>query len=144
MTPHKQRFKHEPDKGIFGDCDRTAMACLLDMSPDEVPHWGVHMGNHALFDKVKREWLATQGLFENHIAFECTRDELNENMRSLFRDVYVLLTGTSKNGCHHVVIARNGDIVHDPALDDSGIVSPCNDGYWWLSVLMPLCLKPEN
>jgi hypothetical protein len=38
MTPHKQRFRHDPANGIYGDCWRTAIACLLDIQPEEIPH----------------------------------------------------------------------------------------------------------
>jgi hypothetical protein len=44
-----------------------------------------------------------------------------------------LLTGTSRNRCAHTVVACNGDIVCDPSLDDSGIIGPTDDGFYWLT-----------
>ena len=38
MTPHKQLNRHRPEEGVFGDCYRTAIACLLDLRPQDVPH----------------------------------------------------------------------------------------------------------
>ena len=46
-----------------------------------------------------------------------------------------MLTGQSRTGCNHVVIAQSGAIIHDPSLDDSGIVGCCDDGLWWVSFL---------
>lgn len=140
MKFHKQKFLHRPEEGTYGDCDRTAMACLLDLEVDDVPHWGVHYGDNIAFNKMKDDWLATQGLYEQHIAFDCSFDELKNNLNSVFRNVYVLLTGTSANGTTHVVITLNGEIIHDPAIDNSGIVGPCDDGLWQISILIPRIL----
>lgn len=118
------------------------MACLLDLCPDDVPHWGIHYGDYAAFERTKREWLETRGLFEQSFAFEDNGfDALASTLKSAFRDVYVLLTGTSRTGCHHVVITLNGEIHHDPSRTDAGIVGPCDDGLWWCSLLLPLALK---
>jgi len=141
MIPHKQRFLHDPTNGSFGDCDRTVMACVLELSPDDVPNWGVHHDNYAAFMREKDDWLASVGLVENSFAFECSREEMENNLKLMFRGMYVFLTGTSANGTHHVVITLNGAIIHDPAIDNSGIVGPCDDGYWWVSFLVPRILK---
>lgn len=144
MIPHTQRFLHDPQNGTFGDCDRTVMASLLELNPDDVPHWGVHYDNFAEFLRVKTEWLSTHGLFEQSFAFQCDRDELARNLKNAFADVYVLLTGTSKTGCHHVVITLNGEIAHDPSINQSGLVGPCDDGLWWCSLLLPLKLRADK
>lgn len=144
MQFHKQRFLHEPHNGTFGDCDRTAMACLLNMNPDDVPHWGVHYDDLAAFTNMKEQWLATLGLFEQAFAFDCDRDALSGYLKNAFKDVYVLLTGKSRTGCHHVVVTLNGEIIHDPSLTDAGIVGPCEGGLWWCSLLLPIALKADN
>lgn len=33
MKYNKQLFRHHPEQGIFGDCHRTAIACMLDLEP---------------------------------------------------------------------------------------------------------------
>lgn len=141
MIPHKQLFRHNPAEGSFGDCDRTAMACVLELPLSDVPNWGVHHDNYTAFMREKDEWLASVGMVENSIPFECSREELESNLKLLFRGMYVFLTGESRNGTNHVVITLNGEIIHDPAIDDSGIVGPCDDGYWWVSFLVPRILK---
>ena len=37
MTPQNQLHKHDPANGVYGDCGRTAIACLLDLHPS--PHF---------------------------------------------------------------------------------------------------------
>ena len=39
MIRRRQLFRHEPHNVIYGDCHRTAIACLLDMEPWQVPHF---------------------------------------------------------------------------------------------------------
>jgi hypothetical protein len=44
----------------------------------------------------------------------------------------------SKNGCSHVVIAKGDQIVHDPAIDNSGIIGPNDDGFYHVGFLLKL------
>jgi len=46
MRPQKQKFAHKPDEGVFGDCFRTALAAILDLDRDDVPHFN----EGAMFD----------------------------------------------------------------------------------------------
>src|SRR5437879_5835280 len=39
LRMQKQRFQHDPDGGVWGDCHRTAIACALGLPRDEVPHF---------------------------------------------------------------------------------------------------------
>lgn len=48
-----------------------------------------------------------------------------------------------RNGTAHVVIGLNDAIVWDPAQDDSGIVAPADDGYYWIEFLVPAQLLAE-
>ena len=74
MTPHKQLILHDTSNGQFGDCDRTAIACLLDMAPDDVPHWydgfnGFGQANATALE-IRRNWLADRGLFLVSVPYE--------------------------------------------------------------------------
>ncbi len=51
-------------------------------------------------------------------------------------DLHVTFLGTSKLGVNHVVIVRNGEIVHDPSPRKTGIVGPASDGHYWLGLLV--------
>ncbi len=39
MIPLMQRNHHDPANGIYGDCHRAAIASLLELPMDDVPHF---------------------------------------------------------------------------------------------------------
>ena len=55
--------------------------------------------------------------------------------------LYYLLSGTSRTGCNHTVVALDDQIVWDPSLSDSGIIGPCDDGYYWIKLYIPRSLS---
>lgn len=50
MQYHKQLNKRDPENGVFGDCYRTAVACILDKHPSEVIHSVVCYKGKAIHD----------------------------------------------------------------------------------------------
>lgn len=141
MTPRKQLFRHDPDSGVYGDCHRTAIACLLDLEPDQVPHFGEHYTDSDTFQRAEQEWLASRGLTTVNAAFTELREAMNF-LRVSNPGIYCLLGGKSANGCGHSVIACDGEIIWDPALDDAGIVAPFDeDGLYWLTFLVPASMR---
>lgn len=136
MTPHKQLFRHRPEDGVFGDCQRTAIACLLDIDPAEVPH------HHRTMEdgeqrRLMDEWLKDRGLALMFLAFAAEPARMLEVMKVSNPGVFYLMSGTSRTGCNHVVICRDDQIVHDPSIDDSGIIGPCDDGCTYIEFLIP-------
>lgn len=138
MTPHKQLFRHDPDNEIYGDCHRTAIACILDLRPEDVPH--VFSG-----DKLASSSMAEMDAFLSD-RFELRQaifpypgtlqmSDILESMEMLNEGLHFILGGTSRNGTGHSVVCSGGVIAHDPSLDDSGIVGPMSDGLWWVTVL---------
>lgn len=137
MTPHKQLFRHRPDQGTWGDCYRTAVACLLDLAPGDVPH---------VYDKgvdgetgmaVMRDFLASRGFVSVAMIYpgEWSLEEVLAHREQQVPGCAFLLIGRSRNNTDHVVVAKGGTLVWDPSLDDSGIVGPCGDGFWWCEYL---------
>jgi len=138
MTPHKQLFRHDPDNNIYGDCWRTCIACLLNVEPDTIPHFynkdcqDPQQAQH----EMNRFLEASYGVKEISIPFDgASLDAVQSNFKERNDNLYYMLTGTSANGTNHCVICYNGEIIHDPALDNSGIVGPCDDGFYWISFL---------
>jgi len=137
----KQKFHHRPEEGEYGDCLRTAFACLLGMDRDDVPHFGeggppVHVRSNA-----ERDWLQSQGLCEITIPYQGDLEPILSSFACLNTGEFYMLTGTSRTGCRHVVICRNEKIVWDTSLTDSGIVAPCSDGFYYVSVLAKRFVK---
>ena len=140
MQYHKQRFLHDPDNGIYGDCARTVIACLMDMEPEQVPHFMDGAPDSCEYHRRQNEWLKLHGL--GMVEFPVSCDSLELCVKSIGPNWMpgikrYMLTGTSPRGTTHVVIV-DGDKVHDPAIPGGDLVGPTDDGSWWVSVLVPL------
>ena len=139
MVKHKQLFRHKPEEGIIGDCERTAIACLLEYHPLDVPHFGKeHFDDAGAFNAMEDRYLLTQGYTRVQIPYDCDLETLLKCARQNNALVYYLLSGQSKTGCNHTVICCGDRIVWDPSLDDSGIIGPCSGGYYWITYLVPM------
>lgn len=139
MRQNKQAFKHEPSNGTYGDCFRTAVSCVLELPRDVVPHVFHDGCTGTEADERMDAWLAERGLTQIVIAFgpDISLEQVLAPINSASpksRPEYRLY-GQSKNGFDHVVVCRGNEIVWDPAIDDSGIIGPCKDGYFWLVFL---------
>lgn len=139
MTPQTQKYKSPDASGHSGDCYRTALASLLDMDRDDVPHFydlpaGCLPETLKAADAWRRRWLRENGYDLVNISL-CAEDP-TQAMEALSRTspqgMRYLLIGESKNGCGHAVIVRDGEIEHDPSQDQSGIVGPDpSSGCYW-------------
>lgn len=141
MQYHKQRFRHRPEEGEFGDCHRTAIACVLDLQPDEVPNFGEAWGDADRFNSWCAEWLRARGYMLVQFGFNSVLDEVLNFMGHANPGAIYLLGGKSRSGCNHTVVCCGAKVIHDPSRNDSGIVAPCvEDDLYWVSVLVPTAL----
>ena len=132
MIKQKQLYKHDPENGVFGDCFRTAIACLLDLKPEQVPH-PYQDGEVATLTALEMmdKWLAeTHDLKLVEIPFEQPLPQVQLWARQSLGPLHYLLIGKSSNGTGHTVVCQHGEIVCDPALDNSGIVGRMDNCYW--------------
>lgn len=137
MTPQKQLYRHDPAAGVWGDCDRATIACLLDLpAVADVPHFHDRGVSSEVADAVKRAWLAKRGygIWRTVVAGSAPLADVLAMAGHFNPEEYWLLIGQSRNGTGHVVICRGDKIVWDPSLDNSGIVGPDGD-YWYMDVL---------
>lgn len=114
MIPHTQtKFYGGYEEGIVrGNCWQTAVASVLDLPMEAVPHfveidesggedWWHHTVNWAWY----RGW---QMFAPDH---------------HLYTNEYYLVSGPSPRGnFHHVVIYKNGKMVHDPHPSQAGVL----------------------
>jgi hypothetical protein len=137
IAKHKQLFRHDPDSGVYGDCYRTVVACLLGKEPAEVPHFCDGPDDGKVADRV-RTFLRPQGMALIEVPFGPDLDLAVALQIGSARSegMHYLLTGKSKIGSNHVVICRGDEIVHDPSLTNSGIVGPCSGGLFWIGWLV--------
>lgn len=140
MTPFKQYIDHDPENGYWGDCYRTAIGCLLDIHPLEIPHFA-HGDTTAVQGSVKGEaWLNSIGWSQVDVVFTCTLDEVLNYMDQVNPTVYYMLSGSSPRGFNHTAIACGGDVVWDPSHSGAGITGPMNSGQIWVTFLVPLTM----
>lgn len=134
MRPQKQKFKHDPANGVFGDCHRTAIAMILNLDRDLVPHFmdGVMPGAAtAHVDEAIAAFLADYGLEE--VSFPLMGDLSLESVLKHIRvwcKAPVILGGESTTGVNHSVVVHRGEI-HNP--NDAPLIGPCSDGLWWVT-----------
>jgi hypothetical protein len=147
MTPHKQRNRHRPEEGIYGDCHRTCIAMLLDLEPEEVPNFAARAPDqwvefHGLFE----DWLNARGLATLSVIFEGSvgLGAVLHHMRVINPGTFYILGGLSRSGCGHSVVGLGDQIIADPSLSDAGIVGPMEDGYYYLTFLIPLHQKANG
>ena len=135
MQYHTQLIKHNPAQGQFGDCYRTALACILDMAPEDVPHYA----DREDWLDLSNKWLKSQGFGNFSVAFKV--DSYKDVIRGLGvtnPDIYYILRGASAAGPNHCFIGVNNDIIHDVSGRCELPTGPCKDGLYWLQVLVSI------
>lgn len=133
MIPLKQRNRHRPEDGVYGDCHRAAVASILELAIDDVPHFMDGDPDLAEYNRRETTFLKSRGMVRIMIAYPSKLDDVLMTMEALNPGTHFILGGNSKNGCGHSVVACDGAIVHDPSLDESGIVGPMSDGNYWVT-----------
>lgn len=137
MKPQKQLNRHDPKNGIYDDCHRTAIACVLDMDANDVPHF-MDGRDAGASHEAAEAWLNERGITQINVLFGDTsslEDVLTsiKNYNATSGPHVFILGGRSRNDVNHSVVCCDGEIVCDPSIDNSGIVGPCDDGYWWVT-----------
>lgn len=137
ISHHQQLNSHDPDNGIYGDCFRTVIACLMNVAPDEVPHVCDGPSAPGEADEKMQGWLRERGYLMIGCAFygSAALDDVLTAGKHASAGLHWMLSGESRNGCNHVVICLEDKIVHDTSKDQSGIVGPQSDGMYrveWL------------
>lgn len=131
---HTQLNMHDPENGIYGDCWRTTVACLLRLPIEEVPHVCDGPDDGKAGERMRaflesRNCALIQIPYSGDLSLEQLLDYVGAI--SVSGGLHWCLMGTSRTGCNHVVICKGDQIVHDPSITQSGIVGPSSDGLWW-------------
>ena len=132
----EQSIQHNPPE-LYGDCFRTALASILNLERDDVPHFNDGKPCDNYWELVN-DWLSHRDLVMFSVAFEAKLPDVLSYMKRVNQDLYYLLAGKSPRGCSHQVVALNDTIVCDPAPHGGGLVGPCiEDDLYWVNVLLP-------
>lgn len=106
MTPVDQTLFHDPDGAVIGNCMQAAVASILDLPLDDVPHFAAADD----WDHLFARWLHDRRMI-------C----LQVPILKLPDDMPVLLTGESPRGVSHMVVGLGIGIAHDPHPSRDGL-----------------------
>jgi hypothetical protein len=94
MRPQKQKFRHRPDEGEWGDCHRTALASIMGLDRDEVPHFGEGGPDPQEFSRRVAVWLLSRGVVAVSTLYDGgDLDRVLHTVGAVNRNVYYLLGG---------------------------------------------------
>lgn len=117
MKPVDQTILHDPPRS-HGDCFRCVIASILELPPDDVPHFSEQAKDSADERRLLREWLAPRGLAYFEIEWKM---EFLENWKSEFAFHHVL-SGVTVRGTRHACVGFAGEVVHDPHPSKAGLL----------------------
>lgn len=153
MKYHKQKYLVVPGGNQRGSCLQTAIACILDLELDQVPpfhlfYWSkeedeilqkmmpemYHTEEYqkTMYERAYTIWhdaltffMASKGIKINQLYAgpdvipECHIDNwLKENPGVIYT-----ATGPSSRGVIHIVVYKDGQMIHDPHPSNEGLVS---------------------
>ena len=121
MKKVDQIITHDPENGVYGDCQRACIASLLELDINEVPHFH-ESGKEDDFHRSLNQFLGERGLV--CIAFKFGSGLVFEDLVSLPDpiDCYHMIYGYSSRGVFHAVVGLNGEVVHDPHPAKEGLL----------------------
>ena len=138
MTPQKQQLNHNPPIS-YGDCHRAALASILDLPANIVPHFmdGLGPKDGIIFEKRQRDFLLSLGLIPICVPFsgDAGLTGVLETLGTQCPGVYYLLGGETARGFGHTVVGCGGSIVHDPHPSNKGLAGPMDDGLFWVTFI---------
>ena len=136
MKPVAQGFpKHDPDNGVIGDCLRAALASLLGLPLEQVPHFlKEHWGDFEAVKEALNQFLTKRGLMLLVLPYPHSVNMLQAEAKSTGADCYHLIFGVDHDGDRHACVGRNGQIVHDPHPLKRGFANP--PGEWQIGLMV--------
>jgi hypothetical protein len=143
VTPCRNLSRHDPANGTFGDCQRACVAAILDLAPEEVPHFAQieHDGGPPWLESL-RAWLADYGF--GYFQFAYAGDETLERILEITAQncpgLPLILGGAAavSPDVGHSVVIMDGKIVMDPS--SSGVCGPIPDVNVW--AVEAICIGP--
>lgn len=148
--PLKQKFLHDPENGSWGDCWRTAVAFVLGLHRDEVPHFldqGVDMSEATKHYQTFLHDLGFGTFDVPIIAYSVS--QLEDFLEIRAPSSFVVVTGKAARGYDHCVVYQGNKMVFDPHPSDSGLIGPSlvdGEEYFWCEVITatPFTIRKEK
>ena len=117
MKKVDQRYMHQPEKGIHGDCWAACISSITEIPLEELPD--ANDPEHQSYKEWPVYWCAMLDYLKTK-GFSLYNTGIN-NFKNI--DFPVIAVGKSPRGdFNHAVVWQNG-IIHDPHPDRTGIHS---------------------
>lgn len=133
MKPTTQLVLHDPDKGLWGDCQRAVIASLLELPIEAIPNFGELGKENAdtFYHEIQKFLLPLGYQWMSFKAMDITQLMLNSAT-----PVYHEIAGPSPRfpDVYHATVGLNGQIVFDPHPDRTGLVGDPTE--WTYSFLV--------
>ena len=133
MKKHIQEFHTErmDNNNTVGDCWRALVACILDLELKEVPHFmqiwideNVRVAYRAYLKFMSKYGLIPHLLEQTEVL---TFDKAIHPVIHNDEFEYYFGIGTSPRNMNHIIILKNGKMIHDTHPSKAGIL---NVKYW--------------
>lgn len=111
---------------VRGNCFAACIASLLELPISEVPNVETLYGiDDTFYYEVLWRWLGHLGYeLSTDSRFRCFHgDESKSEFKEQLKDKFYLVSGKSPRGVQHIVIYKNGQLVHDPHPTKEGLLT---------------------
>lgn len=126
MIPVDQTIMHDPEAGAIGNCMQAALASILELPLERVPHFVQLYPDSKECGDAMFAWL-----LQRHVLWmQLSGDDPVPD------DMPCLLYGQSERGVPHVVVGRGRTVAHDPHPSRAGLTEI--QGIWVLHRYKPL------
>lgn len=141
MRKHHMISNHAPERGEYGDCLRTCIACLLDADDvRDVPHFAEYWADHSPDEMWQgvREWLMDEHNMSLWFIPYATDDwrDVTKSCDALNPGMFYMLMGGAPAG-DHIVICQGDRIIHDPSRMGGGLIGPGSNGVFMVVLIVP-------
>lgn len=125
MTPVDQTIVHDPESGAIGNCMQAAIASILDLPLDDVPHFAQLYEDPKECGDALFAWLVERRILWLQLDLD----------QPLPDDMPCLMYGDSPRGLPHLVVCVGSEMVHDPHPSREGLSEAL--GVWILAPYLP-------
>lgn len=122
MIPISQNLFYDPDpSAIGGNCFQACVASIFELDLECVPHFCADQTDGRWFLAFDEWCRKNYGLQPILLRYPFTPHGV------FFGEGYAIRSGHSARGCLHSVVVLDGNVVHDPHPDRSGLLDHVDD-----------------
>lgn len=106
---------------VNGDCYRACICSILEKELEDIPNFQKD-GNEKFAENLDK-WISDSGFRLLEIV-----NSDSDYLKKAIKDCYVIASGTSPRDKNklHAVVWYNGEVVHDPHPDNTGLIGEPN------------------